>query len=68
MALLLYVIFILVGSVVERIKAPFLWRPSDHDRVIYVQRPPSSHTLLRLWIRRFIRWLSLLDGFEQAAN
>jgi len=23
-----------VGSVTERVKAPFLWRPCDHDRVI----------------------------------
>jgi len=24
----------LVGSVAERVKAPFLWRPCDHNRVI----------------------------------
>jgi len=31
--------------------------------------PPSSHTLLRSWIRRFtMNTVSLLGGFEQAAN
>jgi len=28
------IISIFVGSVAERVKAPFLWRPSDHDCVI----------------------------------
>jgi len=24
----------IVGSVAERVKAPFLWQPCDHDRVV----------------------------------
>jgi len=41
------------GNVAERVKEPFLRQPCDHDRVILVQLPPSSHTLLGPWIRRF---------------
>jgi len=26
-------VYIMVGSVAERVKAPFLWRPCDHDCV-----------------------------------
>jgi len=40
-----------VGSVIEWVKAPFLWRPCDHNR-----DEGSTPTL------------SLLGGFEQAAN
>jgi len=47
-----------VGSVAERVKAPFLWRPCDHNRVIWVQPPLSLHTLLRPWIRRFTMIIS----------
>jgi len=47
-----------VGSVAEKVKAPFLRRPCDHDRVIYVQFPPSSDTLLRPWIRPFTMIIS----------
>ena len=52
-----------VGSVAEWVKASFLRQP---DRRIL----SSTHTLvtlLRPWIRRFTI-LSLLGGFEQAAN
>jgi len=47
-----------IVTVVDRVKAPFLWRPCDHDRVIEVQLPPSSYTLLRPWIRRFTMIIS----------
>jgi len=49
---------ICVVSVAERVKAPFLWRPCDHNHVTYVQLPPSSQTLLRPWIRRFTTIIS----------
>jgi len=26
-------LFLLIGSVADRVKAPFLWRPCDHNRV-----------------------------------
>jgi len=51
--------------VAKRVKAPFLRRPCDHNRVILVQLSPLSHTLLR---QGTLRWLSQHGGFEQAAN
>jgi len=33
-----------VDSVTERVKAPFLWRPCDHNCVVYVLLSPSSHS------------------------
>jgi len=39
-------------------KALFLWQRCDHDRVILVQHPPSSDTLLLPWIRRFTMIIS----------
>jgi len=41
--------------VAERVKAPFLRQPCDHDRAIYVQLSLSLDTLLRHWIRRFTK-------------
>jgi len=38
--------------------SPFLRRSCDHDRVIWVQLPPSSHMLLHPWIRRFTMIIS----------
>ena len=56
---------ILITRVAERVKVSFLRRPRSHDL-------GSTHTLvtlLRPWIRRFTMiTLSLLGGFEQAAN
>jgi len=54
--------------VTERVKAPFLWRSCDHDRVIYrFNSHPQRTRCCVLWWDG-LRWLSLLDGFEQAVN
>jgi len=49
-----------IGSVTNRLKRrlPFLWRLYNHDHVILVQLPPSSHTLFHPWIRRFTMIIS----------
>jgi len=39
--------FLFVGIVADRIKAPFVWRPCNHNRLIYIQLLPSLNTLLR---------------------
>jgi len=50
--------YLFVGSVAEKVKAPFLQQPCDHDHMIYVQLPPSSDTLLHPWIRCFTMIIS----------
>jgi len=44
--------------VAEKVKAMFLWPLCNHNRVISVQFPSSSHTMLRPWIRRFTMIIS----------
>jgi len=40
------------------LKHHFLRQPRDHDCMIYVQPPPSSHMLLHPWIKHFTMIIS----------